>query len=79
VGIISTLPNRVIAEILAAIDALVSFSNQGHDLTSRPLRFLLVREYLLAYAPDEAPIWIIAVMHGRRSPRMMAAILRGRE
>lgn len=43
--------DRVIAEILAAIDPLVSFPNQGHkrqDLTSRPLRFILVREYLIA-------------------------------
>jgi plasmid stabilization system protein ParE len=67
---------------LAAIDAVVPFPNQGHkrpDLTSRPLRFILVREYLIAYAPDEKPLWVIAVMHGRRSPRAMAAILKGRE
>jgi plasmid stabilization system protein ParE len=74
--------DRVIAEILAAIDGLVPFPNQGHkrpDLTSRPMRFILVREYLIAYAPDEKPLWVVAVMHGRRSPRVMAAILRGRE
>lgn len=74
--------DRVIAEVLAAIDALVPFPNQGHqrpDLTSRALRFILVREYLIAYAPDEKPLWVVAVMHGRRSPRVMAAILRGRE
>ena len=43
--------DRLIAEILAAIDALVPFPGQGHrrpDLTSRPLRFILVREYLIA-------------------------------
>lgn len=74
--------DKVIAEILAAIEALAPFPNQGHkrpDLTSRPLRFILVREYLVAYAPDEKPIWVVAVIHGRRSPRVMAAILRGRE
>ena len=74
--------DRLIAEILAAIDALVPFPGRGHrrpDLTSRPLRFILVREYLIAYAPDEKPLWVIAVIHGRRSPRLMAAILRGRE
>ncbi|MBZ5675534.1 MAG: type II toxin-antitoxin system RelE/ParE family toxin [Acidobacteriia bacterium] len=73
--------DRVFAEILAAIDALVPFPGRGHrrpDLTSRPLRFILVREYLIAYAPDEIPLWVVAVMHGRRSPRVMAAILRGR-
>jgi plasmid stabilization system protein ParE len=74
--------DRVIAEIIAAVDDLVLFPKIGHtrsDLTSRPLRFILVREYLIAYAPDEKPIWVVAVMHGRRNPRVMAAILRGRE
>lgn len=74
--------DRMIAEILSAIRALVPFPHQGHrrpDLTSRPLRFSLVREYLIAYAPDEKPLWVVAVMHGRRSPRVMAAILRGRQ
>ena len=74
--------DRVIAVILSAIRALVPFPNQGHrrpDLTSRPLRFIRVREYLIAYAPEEKPLWVVAVMHGRRSPRIMAAILRGRE
>jgi plasmid stabilization system protein ParE len=72
----------VIGDILASIDALVPFPHQGHkrpDLTSRPLRFTVVREYLVAYAPEEKPLWVVAVMHGRRSPRIMAAILRGRE
>ena len=49
------------------------------NLTSRPLRFILVRDYVIAYAPGENPLWVVAVMHGRRSPRVMAAILRGRE
>jgi plasmid stabilization system protein ParE len=74
--------DRLIAEILAAIDALVPFPGRGHrrpDITSRPLRFVLVREYLIAYAPEEKPLWVVAVMHGRRSPRVMAAVLRGRE
>jgi len=73
---------RVREEILNAIRGLVPFPNQGHrrpDLSSRPLRFSLVREYLIAYAPEETPLWVVAVMHGRRSPRVMAAILRGRQ
>jgi hypothetical protein len=44
-----------------------------------PLRFWRVYDYLIAYAPDERPLWVVAVMHGHRSPRVMAAILRGRE
>jgi plasmid stabilization system protein ParE len=74
--------DRTIAEILSAIRALVPFPGQGHrrpDLTSRPLRFILVREYLIAYAPDESPLWVVAVMHGRRSPRLIATILKGRD
>ena len=69
-------------EILNTIRALIPFPNQGHkrpDLTSMPLRFTLVHEYLIAYAPDEKPLWVVAVMHGRRNPRVMAAILRDRE
>jgi hypothetical protein len=49
------------------------------DLTRRPLRFTVVREYPIAYAPEEKPLWVVTVMHGRRSPRVMAAVLRGRE
>jgi len=74
--------DRLIAEIIEAIDAVVTFPGIGHrrpDLTSRPLRFILVYDYLIAYAPDEKPLWVVAVIHGRRSPRLMAAILRSRE
>ena len=74
--------DRVIADIHQALEAVVLFPHQGHhrtDLTTRPMRFIRVRDYLIAYAPDENPLWVIAVMHGHRSPRVMAAILRGRE
>jgi plasmid stabilization system protein ParE len=73
---------RVREEILTRIRAVVQFPHQGHkrpDLTGRPLRFISVREYLIAYTPEEKPLWVVAVMHGRRNPRVMAAILRGRE
>ena len=73
---------RVREDIMEAILKLVPFPQQGHrrpDLTNRPLRFKVVRDYLIAYAPDEHPLWVVAVVHGRRSPRVVAAILRGRE
>lgn len=73
---------RVREDILQAIRNLVVFPHSGHvrrDLTSRPLRFIRVRDYLIAYAADEDPLWIIAVIHGHRDPRIMAAILRDRE
>jgi plasmid stabilization system protein ParE len=74
--------DRVIEDIRRAIRLLVQAPHQGHrriDLTSRPLRFLRVHSYLIAYAPDERPLLVIALLHGRRNPRVMAAILRGRE
>jgi len=72
----------IVDEIYSAIQSLVPLPHRGHgrpDLTSRPLRFVRVRDYLVAYAPDEKPLWVIATIHGHRSPRVMAAILRGRE
>lgn len=74
--------DRVVADIFDAVRALVTFRRRGYrrpDLTGRPLRFLRVRAYLIAYAPEESPLWVIAVLHGRRSPRIMAAVLRGRD
>ncbi len=74
--------DKVNDEILDAIAALMPFPHQGHrrtDLTSRPLRFIRVYDYLIGYAPDDQPLWVVAVFHGHRSPRVMAATLRSRE
>ena len=73
---------RVREDIQDAIRKLVSFRHQGHqrkDLTSRPRRFQTVHSYLVVYAPDEKPLLVLAVLHGRRSPRVIRAILRGRK
>jgi plasmid stabilization system protein ParE len=73
---------RILDEIFAAFESLSRLPNQGHrrpDLTSRRLRFMVVRKYLIAYAPEQHPLWIVAVIDGRRSPRVIAAMLRGRE
>ena len=51
--------DRVLEEIRDAIRALVPFPQVGHirsDLTSRPLRFHPIRNFLVAYAPDEQPL-----------------------
>jgi plasmid stabilization system protein ParE len=69
---------RVREDILDAIRKLVPFPHQGHqrtDLTSRPLRFQTVHSYLIVYAP----LLVLAVLHGRRSPRVIRAILLGRK
>jgi len=49
------------------------------DITSRPPRFKVIRNYLIAYAPDKKPIWIVAVIDRRMNPRVIASILRERE
>ena len=68
--------------ILEAVRKIAAYPHQGHkrpDLTSRPLRFHTFREYLIAYAPEEKPVVVIAIIHGRRNPRIIAAILGGRK
>ena len=78
----SRAADRVLDEFFTALDSLSAMPHQGFrrpDLTSRPLRFKVIRSYLIAYAPDKDPLWIVAVVDGRRSPRVIAAILRGRE
>jgi toxin ParE1/3/4 len=50
--------DRVLQEIHNAIRSLLPFPQQGHsrpDLALRPLRFQIVRNFLIAYAPDEEP------------------------
>jgi plasmid stabilization system protein ParE len=73
--------DRIRDEIFEAIHSLVDFPYTGHsrpDLTARPLRFQSLRDYVLAYAADEKPLAVIAVLHGRRNPRVIAAILHKR-
>ncbi len=73
---------RMREDILEAIRKLVAFPRLGHeraDLSSHPLRFQILRDYLIVYAPDENPLAVIAVLHGRRNPRILAAILRERK
>ena len=73
---------RVVADIHSTLTLLAGSPQIGHrrpDLTTRPLRFHVARdEYLIAYAPDEKPLCIMAIFDGRRNPRLMAAILRER-
>jgi toxin ParE1/3/4 len=72
----------VLEEIFEALHSFASFPLVGHiraDLTARPLRFHPVRDFLIAYASDEKPLVVLAILHGRRNPRVMAALLRNRE
>ena len=75
--------DRVLTDIHSTLTTLAASPGIGHrrpDLSERPLRFHVARdEYLIAYAPDASPLWIVAVIHGHRDPRIMVSILRGRE
>jgi addiction module RelE/StbE family toxin len=69
---------RLMDEFFAAFQSLAQFPASGHlrpDLTGRSLRFLVVRQYLIVYAPESQPLQILAVLHGRRNPRVLAAAL----
>ena len=59
--------DRLLADIHTVLRTLAVSPLIGHrrpDLTARPLRFHVVRdEYLIAYAPDEKPLWVLAVFH----------------
>jgi plasmid stabilization system protein ParE len=60
---------RVREDILDAIRKLVPFPQQGRkrsDLTVKPLRFQTVRNYIIAYAPDEKPLVVLARGHFAR-------------
>ena len=68
--------DRLLDDIENALNMLVSNPHAGHhrpDLSSRPLRC-----YLIAYAAED-PLSVIGILHGRRSPQIMAAILRNRK
>ena len=74
--------DRMVNEIFDRLRQITRFPDQGFrrsHFVSPSLRFVTVRDYLIAYAPETNPLWVVAVIHGRRSPRVIAAILRGRE
>ena len=74
--------DRFVEEIYEAIHSLARFPEMGSlrpDLSSRHLRFHPVGNFLIAYAPSKQPLIVVAVLHGRRNPRVIAALLRERE
>jgi plasmid stabilization system protein ParE len=73
--------DRLVEEIFFTIRRLTAHPGAGHrrsDLTRKPVRFAVVREYLIAYAPDEEPLLVLAIVHGRRSPLIISGTLRER-
>ena len=74
--------DRTLDELQESLKKLVDFPEMGFrrdELTSKPLRFFPVRDFLIAYAPDEKPLLVLAVLHTSRNPRVLAAVLRQRK
>lgn len=73
---------RLLDEFFVAMELAARFPHHGvqrPELTGRPLRFKIVREFLVAYASELHPLYVIAVLDGRRNPRVLALILRQRD
>lgn len=73
---------RVRQALLDAFRGIARFPGLGHrrpDITSAPVRFKVVGNLLVAYAPLTRPVLILAVIDGRRHPRVIASILRSRQ
>lgn len=63
--------DRVREEVFATTRMLPAFPQRGGrlpNLTSRNVRFTNVRDFVIAYAPDERPLLILGVVNGRRNP-----------
>jgi toxin ParE1/3/4 len=74
--------DRVLEEIHEAIRALVPFPPNGPPTLRSDFAtaaFHPIRDLLVGYAPDEKPLLVLAILHGRRSPRVIAALLRDRK
>ena len=74
--------DRILDELRESIKKLVDFPEMGfrrEELTSKPLRFFPVRDFLIAYAPEKKPLLVVAVLHTRRNPLVLAAVLRHRK
>ena len=74
--------DRILNEFRESIQKLVDFPEMGfrrEELTTRPLRFFPLRDFLIAYAPEEKPLLVVAVLHSSRNPRVLAAVLRKRK
>jgi plasmid stabilization system protein ParE len=73
----------ILADVYSTLTTLAASPHIGHrrpDLTTRPLRFHVVRDqYLIAYAPDGEAALGRGGFYGGRNPRLMAAILRNRQ
>jgi plasmid stabilization system protein ParE len=70
------LADRIREKLLAAFDTLARHSGIGHkreDLTSLPVRFYSVYQYLVIYSYDSETLQILSVIHGKRDVATLLA------
>jgi plasmid stabilization system protein ParE len=73
--------DETVSKILATIHRVAALPGRGHfrrDITTRPIRFLHIYDYLIAYTGEGKTVTVIAIIHGRRSPKLIASVLKDR-
>jgi plasmid stabilization system protein ParE len=61
--------DRLTAKLMDAFEALARLPGMGHkrdDLTTHPVLFWPVGNYLVVYRAERSPIEIVAIVHGAR-------------
>jgi plasmid stabilization system protein ParE len=61
--------DRLAAKLMDAFEALARHPGMGHkrhDLTSHPVLFWPVGNYLVIYRAESSPIEVLAIVHGAR-------------
>lgn len=61
--------DRLIAALFDAFEALARNPSMGHkreDITTFPVLFWPVGNYLVIYRAEKSPIQIVAIVHGKR-------------
>jgi plasmid stabilization system protein ParE len=68
------LADRMISEIVSGFHAVATTPGIGHfrsDLSEEPLRFWIVRKYLIVYRTEAKPVEIVRVIHSARDVQAM--------
>ncbi|MFN0103647.1 MAG: type II toxin-antitoxin system RelE/ParE family toxin [Bryobacteraceae bacterium] len=78
----SEIASRIEDEFFEAFALLSTQPDIGFrrpHLSSKPLRFWVMREYLIVYALEHDPLFIVAIIHGKHHPQTIARILTRRQ
>lgn len=74
--------DQFLEQIHDSIRNLAQPPDTGHwrtDLAPKTFRFKTVGSYLIAYVSNETPLLVLAIVHGSRQTKTIAALLRERK